>query len=239
VYNAHIMRRQLFFHFGPRGLLTAQNFFDFMELDDAKNNRVKPMKLSGTYSDLQRLTAVVSRSAGFGGRTGNGVRYDARRDLHGLLARARVYAGRCAHLLHSRPDREGNRRLRGVRRDVLKDYGFENSRLSFPPGTRTNRKSLSAAKSSGTWRPSSLEKKVLKKLGIDTKTNPREARSTDQKIDIKLVDAIGRLWSFHRAFELPICRNGLSWSTWLRMERAAAADGASRALCQWNAFWAC
>ena len=80
-----------------------------------------------------------------------------------------------------------------------------NSRPSFPPGTRTTARASSAAKSSGTWPTHSLEK-VLKQLNIEYKTIPGEAAFYGPKIDIKLVDAIGRLWQLSTVqfdFNLP------------------------------------
>src|ERR1700758_1154434 len=55
VYTPHVMRKQLFFTSGHEGYY-AQNFFDFMELDDAEY-RVKPMNCPGhilIYKDSLR-----------------------------------------------------------------------------------------------------------------------------------------------------------------------------------------
>jgi len=72
---------------------------------------------------------------------------------------------------------------------VLKDFGFDNSRPSFPPGPCGSQKFRGQRRQWNTA-TTSLEK-VLKELNIEY-TASRRSGVLRPKIDIKLVDAIGR-----------------------------------------------
>ena len=87
-----------------------------------------------------------------------------------------------------------------------------------------------AATSNGSWPTRSLEN-VLKRLNIEYKTIPGEAAFYGPKIDVKLVDAIGRLWQLSTVqfdFNLPAALRARIRRR--RRHAQAAADGASRAV---------
>jgi threonyl-tRNA synthetase len=106
-----------------------------MELDDAEY-RLKPMNCPGhiliyknspkSYRDLPQRYAEL----------GNVYRYERSGTMHGLLARPRLYAGRCPHLLHA---------FEQIEDEVVACIDFAeacsrpsasmNSRSSSPPGT--------------------------------------------------------------------------------------------------------
>ena len=72
-------------------------------------------ELPGPHFDFQVAPAQLSRAAGPAGRAGHGLSLRALGRAARAAARARIHAGRCAHLLHAQPDRARNPGLRGVR----------------------------------------------------------------------------------------------------------------------------
>jgi len=203
VYTPHIMRRQLFFTSGHEGYY-AQNFFDFMELDDAEY-RVKPMNCPGhilIYRDSLRSYRDLPVRLG---ELGTVYRYERSGVMHGLL-RVRGFTQDDAHIFCT-PDQIEKEIADCVEfaRDVLKDYGFEKFQTELSTWDPNDRKSFVGSEEQWNMATSSLEK-VLKKLGIEYKTIPGEAAFYGPKIDIKLVDAIGRLWQLSTVqfdFNLP------------------------------------
>ncbi len=89
-------------HLGARGLLLAEH----VRRDGARRRRIpaEADELSGAHSDLPGFAEVVSRFAGTAGRIGHRVSLRAVGRDAWPAARARVYAGRCAHLLHAGAD---------------------------------------------------------------------------------------------------------------------------------------
>src|SRR6266478_3589022 len=203
VYTPHIMRRQLFFTSGHEGYY-AQNFFDFMELDDAEY-RVKPMNCPGhilIYRDSLRSYRDLPVRLG---ELGTVYRYERSGVMHGLL-RVRGFTQDDAHIFCT-PDQIEKEIADCVEfaRDVLKDYGFEKFQTELSTWDPNDRKSFVGSEEQWNMATGSLEK-VLKKLGIEYKTIPGEAAFYGPKIDIKLVDAIGRLWQLSTVqfdFNLP------------------------------------
>ena len=87
---------------GPRGLLLAEH----VRRHGTRRRRIpaEADELPGPHPDLQGFAEVVSRSAGAAGRAGHGVSLRAfRRDAR-PVARARLYSGRRAYLLHAGAD---------------------------------------------------------------------------------------------------------------------------------------
>ena len=72
-------------------------------------------ELPGAHFDLQIAHAQLSRSAGAAGRAGHGLSLRALRRAARASARARLHAGRRAHLLHAQPDRGRGRGLHRFR----------------------------------------------------------------------------------------------------------------------------
>src|SRR5438445_11834696 len=89
--------------------------------------------------------------------------------------------------------------------DVLKDFCFDKFQTELSTWNPDDRKNLVGSEDQWNHATQSLEK-VLKQQGIEYKTMPGEAAFYGPKIDIKLVDAIGRLWQLSTVqfdFNLP------------------------------------
>jgi len=203
VYTPHVMRRQLFFTSGHEGYY-SQNFFDFMELDDAEY-RVKPMNCPGhilIYKDSLRSYRDLPIRLG---ELGTVYRYERSGVMHGLL-RVRGFTQDDAHIFCT-PEQIEKEIADCVEfaKDVLKDFGFDQFQTELSVWDPNDRKSYVGSEDQWNMATSSLEK-VLKKLNIEYKTIPGEAAFYGPKIDIKLVDAIGRLWQLSTVqfdFNLP------------------------------------
>ena len=203
VYTPHVMRRQLFFTSGHEGYY-AQNFFDFMELDDAEY-RVKPMNCPGhilIYKDSLRSYRDLPVRLG---ELGTVYRYERSGVMHGLL-RVRGFTQDDAHIFCT-PDQIEKEIADCVEfaRDVLKDFGFDKFQTELSTWDPNDRKSFVGSEDQWNMATSSLEK-VLQSLKIEYRTIPGEAAFYGPKIDIKLVDAIGRLWQLSTVqfdFNLP------------------------------------
>src|SRR5204862_2645251 len=97
-------------------------------------------------------------------------------------------------------------------RDVLRDFGFDKFITELSTWNPADRKNFVGSEEQWNLATGSLEK-VLRRLGIEYKTIPGEAAFYGPKIDIKLVDAIGRLWQLSTVqfdFNLP-ARFGLEY----------------------------
>ena len=102
VFTPHVMRRELWKISGPRGLLLRQ----YVHADGAGRRRVSPEadELPRPHSHLQELAAQLSRSAAALCRVGQRLSLRALGNHARPAARARLYPGRRAYLLHARPD---------------------------------------------------------------------------------------------------------------------------------------
>ena len=86
-------------------------------------------ELPGPHPDLSRQAAQLSRPAGAAGRAGHGLPLRALRHHARPAARARIYPGRRAHLLHAGADRRRDRRTAcEFAIDTLKTFGFDRIR---------------------------------------------------------------------------------------------------------------
>src|SRR3974377_589122 len=89
--------------------------------------------------------------------------------------------------------------------DVLKHFGFDQFETELSTWNPDDRKNFVGSEEQWTHATQSLEN-VLKAHKIDYKTIPGEAAFYGPKIDIKLVDALGRLWQLSTVqfdFNLP------------------------------------
>jgi len=203
VYTPHVMRRQLFFTSGHEGYY-AQNFFDLMELDDAEY-RVKPMNCPGhilIYKDSLRSYRDLPVRLG---ELGTVYRYERSGVMHGLL-RVRGFTQDDAHIFCT-PEQIEREIADCVEfaRDVLRDFGFDKFQTELSVWDANDRKSYVGSEEQWNMATVSLEN-VLKRLNIEYKVIPGEAAFYGPKIDIKLVDAIGRLWQLSTVqfdFNLP------------------------------------
>jgi len=203
VCTPHVMRRQLFYTSGHEGYY-AQNFFDFMELDDAEY-RLKPMNCPGhilIYKDsLKSYRDLPVRL----GELGTVYRYERSGVMHGLL-RVRGFTQDDAHIFCT-PEQIEKEIADCVEfaRDVLKDFGFDKFETELSTWDPNDRRSFVGSEEQWIMATRSLEN-VLKQLNIEYKTMPGEAAFYGPKIDVKLVDAIGRLWQLSTVqfdFNLP------------------------------------
>ncbi|MCU1268909.1 MAG: Ser-tRNA(Thr) hydrolase / threonyl-tRNA synthetase [Acidobacteriaceae bacterium] len=210
VYTPHVMRKQLWQTSGHEGYY-SQNMFDVMELDDAEY-RLKPMNCPGhilIYKDsLKSYRDLPVRLS----ELGTVYRYERSGVMHGLL-RVRGFTQDDAHIFCT-PEQIEKEIADCVEfaRDVLKDFGFDQFVTELSTWDPAQRASFVGSEEQWNTATASLEK-VLKRLGIEYKTIPGEAAFYGPKIDIKLVDAIGRLWQLSTVqfdFNLP-ARFGLEY----------------------------
>jgi threonyl-tRNA synthetase len=210
VYTPHVMRKQLWQTSGHEAHY-AQNMFDVMELDDAEY-RLKPMNCPGhilIYKDsLKSYRDLPVRL----GELGTVYRYERSGVMHGLL-RVRGFTQDDAHIFCT-PEQIEKEIADCVvfARDTLHDFGFDQFVTELSTWDPAQRASFVGSEDQWNMATSSLEK-VLKRLNIEYKTIPGEAAFYGPKIDIKLVDAIGRLWQLSTVqfdFNLP-ARFGLEY----------------------------
>jgi len=163
-----------------------------MELDDAEY-RMKPMNCPFhilIYKDsLKSYRDLPVRL----GELGTVYRYERSGVMHGLL-RVRGFTQDDAHIFCTPEQIESEiEACVEFAKDVLKDFGFDQFQTELSTWNPDDRKSFVGSEGQWTMATNSLEK-VLKKLNIEYKTIPGEAAFYGPKIDIKLLDAIGRLW---------------------------------------------
>jgi threonyl-tRNA synthetase len=210
VSTPHVARRQLFYTSGHEGYY-SQNFFDVMELDDAEY-RLKPMNCPGhilIYKDsLKSYRDLPVRL----GELGTVYRYERSGVMHGLL-RVRGFTQDDAHIFCTPEQVEAEiAACLEFAFDVLRDFGFDKFQTELSTWDPNDRKSFVGSEEQWNHAIQSLEK-VLKSHNIEYKTIPGEAAFYGPKIDIKLVDAIGRLWQLSTVqfdFNLP-ARFGLEY----------------------------
>ena len=203
VYTPHVMRRQLFFTSGHEGYY-AQNFFDFMTLDDAEY-RVKPMNCPGhilIYKDsLKSYRDLPVRL----GELGTVYRYERSGVMHGLM-RVRGFTQDDAHIFCTPEQIEDEiDACLEFALDVLKDFGFDKFQTELSTWNPDDRQNFVGSEDQWNMAQKSLEN-VLQRRKIEYKTIPGEAAFYGPKIDVKLVDAIGRLWQLSTVqfdFNLP------------------------------------
>jgi threonyl-tRNA synthetase len=203
VYTPHVARRQLWQTSGHEGYY-AENMFDIMELDDAEY-RLKPMNCPFhilIYKDsLKSYRDLPVRL----GELGTVYRYERSGVMHGLL-RVRGFTQDDAHIFCTPDQIEAEiEACLDFALDVLKDFGFDKFQTELSTWNPEDRKNFVGSEEQWNMATWSLEN-VLKKRNIEYKTIPGEAAFYGPKIDIKLVDAIGRLWQLSTVqfdFNLP------------------------------------
>jgi threonyl-tRNA synthetase len=203
VYTPHVARRQLWQTSGHEGYY-AQNMFDVMELDDAEY-RMKPMNCPFhilIYKDsLKSYRDLPVRL----GELGTVYRYERSGVMHGLL-RVRGFTQDDAHIFCTPEQIEAE--IVGCldfALDVLKDFGFDKFQTELSTWNPNDRKNFVGSDEQWNLATQSLEN-VLQQRKIEYTVMPGEAAFYGPKIDIKLVDAIGRLWQLSTVqfdFNLP------------------------------------
>jgi threonyl-tRNA synthetase len=210
VFTPHVMRRELWKVSGHEGYYSG-NMYTPMELDDAEY-RLKPMNCPGhiliyknspkSYRDLPQRYAEL----------GNVYRYERSGTMHGLL-RVRGFTQDDAHIfcMPSQIESEVEACI-DFAESVLKTFGFNEFRVELSTWDPNDRKSYTGSDENWNLAIGSLDR-VLKAKGIPFKTIPGEAAFYGPKIDIKLVDVLGRLWQLSTVqfdFTLP-ARFGLEY----------------------------
>ncbi len=203
VYTPHVMRRELWKVSGHEGFYSG-NMYTPMELDDAEY-RLKPMNCPGhiliyrnspkSYRDLPQRYAEL----------GNVYRYERSGTMHGLL-RVRGFTQDDAHIfcMPSQIESEVAACI-DFAEAVLHTFGFKEYKVELSTWDPNDRKSYTGSDENWNLAINSLDR-VLKAKGIPYKTIPGEAAFYGPKIDIKLVDVLGRLWQLSTVqfdFNLP------------------------------------
>ena len=203
VYTPHVMRTELWKISGHEGFY-AQNMYTPMELDDA-DYRLKPMNCPGhiliykntpkSYRDLPVRYAEL----------GNVYRYERSGTMHGLL-RVRGFTQDDAHIFCTPAQIEDE--VVGCidfAQAVLTTFGFTDFKIELSTWDPKDRKSYAGSDENWDLAVNSL-RSALDRKGIPYKTIPGEAAFYGPKIDIKLVDVLGRLWQLSTVqfdFNLP------------------------------------
>ncbi|HWR36562.1 MAG TPA: threonine--tRNA ligase [Clostridia bacterium] len=191
VFTPHVARRQLWQTSGHEGYY-SQNMFDTMELDDAEY-RMKPMNCPFhilIYKDsLKSYRDLPVRL----GELGTVYRYERSGVMHGLL-RVRGFTQDDAHIFCT-PQQIEDEVVACIdfALAVLNTYGFEKYQVELSTWDPKDRKNYAGTDEQWDLGQRSLEN-ALQRRGIPYKTIPGEAAFYGPKIDVKLVDAIGRLW---------------------------------------------
>jgi len=191
VFTPHVARTDLWKTSGHAGYY-APNMFTPMELDDAEY-RMKPMNCPFhilIYKDsLKSYRDLPVRL----GELGTVYRYERSGVMHGLL-RVRGFTQDDAHIFCTPAQIEDE--IVGCidfAVSVLNTYGFREFQVELSTWDPKDSKSYIGTKENWDMAVRSLES-ALKRRNIPYKTIPGEAAFYGPKIDVKLVDAIGRLW---------------------------------------------
>ncbi|HUY95448.1 MAG TPA: threonine--tRNA ligase [Terracidiphilus sp.] len=203
VFTPHVMRRHLWEISGHEGFY-AGNMYTPMELDDAEY-RLKPMNCPGhiliyknspkSYRDLPQRYAEL----------GNVYRYERSGTMHGLL-RVRGFTQDDAHIFCTPQQIESEvAACIEFAEAVLHTFGFNEFKVELSTWDPNDRAHYTGSNENWDLAINSLDR-VLKAKGIPYKTIPGEAAFYGPKIDIKLVDVLGRLWQLSTVqfdFNLP------------------------------------
>jgi threonyl-tRNA synthetase len=191
VYTPHVARVNLWQISGHEGFY-SQNMFTPMELDDA-DYRMKPMNCPfhiliyknspKSYRDLPVRLAEL----------GNVYRYERSGTMHGLL-RVRGFTQDDAHIFCE--PRQVEDEVVGCiefAQLVLSTFGFTDFKVELSTWDPRDRKGYIGSDENWELAINSLQNALARK-GIPYKTIRGEAAFYGPKIDIKLVDVLGRLW---------------------------------------------
>ena len=210
VFTPHVMRRDLWKVSGHDGYY-AENMFVPMELDDAEY-RMKPMNCPGhilIYKDgLRSYRDLPVRL----GELGTVYRYERSGVMHGLL-RVRGFTQDDAHIFCTPQQIEDE--IEGCidfAIAVLNTFGFHEYQVELSDWDPKDPSKYVGSPDDWKMATESL-KKVLDRKKIPYKLIVGEAAFYGPKIDVKLVDAIGRLWQLSTVqfdFNLP-ARFGLEY----------------------------
>ncbi|HEY0786673.1 MAG TPA: threonine--tRNA ligase [Acidobacteriaceae bacterium] len=191
VYTPHVAKVELWKTSGHEGWYAA-NMFTPMELDDA-TYRLKPMNCPfhiliyknslKSYRDLPVRYAEL----------GNVYRYERSGTMHGLL-RVRGFTQDDAHIF-CMPSQIEDEVVGCIdfADSVLRTFGFSEFKVELSTWDPANRADWAGSDEHWISATGALERALARK-GISYRTIPGEAAFYGPKIDIKLVDVLGRLW---------------------------------------------
>ncbi len=203
VYTPHVAKVNLWQTSGHEGFYAA-NMFTPMELDDA-DYRMKPMNCPfhiliyknspKSYRDLPVRYAEL----------GNVYRYERSGTMHGLL-RVRGFTQDDAHIF-CMPSQIEDEVVGCIdfAQAVLQTFGFTDFKVELSTWDPKDRASYAGSDENWELAVGSL-RSALDRKGIPYTTIPGEAAFYGPKIDIKLVDVLGRLWQLSTVqfdFNLP------------------------------------
>jgi threonyl-tRNA synthetase len=203
VFTPHVMRRELWKISGHEGFYSG-NMYTPMELDDAEY-RLKPMNCPGhiliyknspkSYRDLPVRLAEL----------GNVYRYERSGTMHGLL-RVRGFTQDDAHIFCT-PGQIEDEVVACIdfAEAVLKTFGFKEFKVELSTWDPNDRAHYAGSDENWALAVGGLQR-ALDRKGIAYKTIPGEAAFYGPKIDVKLVDVLGRLWQLSTVqfdFNLP------------------------------------
>ncbi|MGZ4832307.1 MAG: threonine--tRNA ligase [Terriglobales bacterium] len=191
VYTPHVARVDMWKTSGHEGYY-AQNMFTPMKLDDA-DYRIKPMNCPFhilIYKDQLRSYRDLPVRLG---ELGTVYRYERSGVMHGLL-RVRGFTQDDAHIFCTPQQIEDE--IVGCMDfalETLRVYGFDKFQVELSTWDPKDQKNFSGSEDQWNRATKSLES-ALHRRNIEYKIIPGEAAFYGPKIDVKLVDAIGRLW---------------------------------------------
>jgi threonyl-tRNA synthetase len=203
VYTPHVAKVNLWQTSGHEGFYSA-NMFTPMELDDA-NYRMKPMNCPfhiliyknspKSYRDLPVRLAEL----------GNVYRYERSGTMHGLL-RVRGFTQDDAHIF-CMPSQIEDEVVACIdfAEAVLTTFGFKEFKVELSTWDPTDPGHYAGSPENWALAVGGLQR-ALDRKGIKYKTIPGEAAFYGPKIDVKLVDVLGRLWQLSTVqfdFNLP------------------------------------
>jgi threonyl-tRNA synthetase len=191
VYTPHVMRKDLWKVSGHANYY-SENMFTPMELDDAEY-QLKPMNCPGhilIYKDRLRSYRDLPVRLG---ELGTVYRYERSGVMHGLL-RVRGFTQDDAHIFCT-PQQIEDEVVSCLQFavDVLNTFGFDSyeAELSTWDGGASGK--YDGAPEQWELAEGAL-KRAINRLNFEAKVMPDEAAFYGPKIDVKLVDAIGRKW---------------------------------------------
>jgi len=191
VYTPHVMRSELWKTSGHYGFY-AENMFARIELDDAEY-QLKPMNCPGhilIYRDKMHSYRDLPVRLG---ELGTVYRYERSGVLHGLM-RVRGFTQDDAHIFCA-PEQIEDEIVSCLQFavDTLHTYGFNDYEAEL--STWDNGASGKYDGTPDQWKlAEDALHKATSRLNLKIKVMPDEAAFYGPKIDMKLVDAIGRLW---------------------------------------------
>ncbi len=191
VFTPHVARVDLWKTSGHEGYY-AENMFTPMKLDDA-DYRIKPMNCPFhilIYKDQLRSYRDLPVRLG---ELGTVYRYERSGVMHGLM-RVRGFTQDDAHIFCTPQQIEDEVvGCMDFALAVLSTFGFTEYQVELSTWDPKDRKNFLGSDEQWELANRSLEN-ALKRRNVQYKIIPGEAAFYGPKIDVKLVDAIGRLW---------------------------------------------